>query len=340
MQANKEAHNMQSTLVLQSFGRENEYKRAILTVFSFYAYVSNTGTNKVLLFTDNPGYFDEYFTGLPVEYVLLTPEKIKVMRGEIDFLHRMKIALIEEAFSLAEGNLIYADSDTFFIADPTEVSRQLTPEKSFMHVWEYQFKIMKDWGLPAGETFQAFYRLITSQSFMLSKGERIDVTPEMSSWNAGVMMFHPEHAKYIADVYTLTDQFYPPTLNHASEQYAFSVVLQTNTDLQRCYEVNYHYWNRVQKQVVDLFLAEKLTADWSRQTLQQKITIVKEWTRILPTHLQQHILIVQDKAIQAFNQNRFGRGYQFAAKSILKKPFDQRFLKDVLYHTKRRLWKS
>jgi hypothetical protein len=88
-------------LVIQSFGRDNEYRRAILTILSFYAHSSlKREETKVLLFTDMPAYFSTFLEGLPVEYVLLTPEKIKSMRGEIDFLHRMKIAVIEEAFKI------------------------------------------------------------------------------------------------------------------------------------------------------------------------------------------------------------------------------------------------
>src|SRR5689334_14514320 len=108
-----------TNLVLQSFGRENEYKRAILTIWSYFACsTAPLPASRVLLFTDNPGYFTAWFGGLPVSYVHLTPEKIKQMRGSIDFLHRMKIALIEESFQTLEGNILYADSDTFFTADP------------------------------------------------------------------------------------------------------------------------------------------------------------------------------------------------------------------------------
>src|SRR5688500_15091363 len=108
----------ESSLVIQSFGRENEYKRAILTVLSFYANCSLPDEQtRLMLFTDRPEYFSSYLSGLPVDFILLTPEKIKEMRGNIDFLHRMKIAVIEEAFDKTGGNIIYADSDTFFVAD-------------------------------------------------------------------------------------------------------------------------------------------------------------------------------------------------------------------------------
>src|SRR5687768_10678009 len=110
---------MTCNLVIQSFGRENEYRRAILTILSFYAYSSiEMDKTSVLLYTDKPEYFYGYLDGLPVNYILLTPEKIKKMRGDIDFLHRIKIAVIEEALILSDGAILYADSDSFFTGDP------------------------------------------------------------------------------------------------------------------------------------------------------------------------------------------------------------------------------
>src|SRR5215207_5956975 len=165
------------TLVIQSFGRESEYKRAILTVLSFYAYSSlPTEQMRVLFFTDQPAYFSLYFEGLTVEYILLTPEKIKQMRGEINFLHRMKIAVIEEAFSLTEGPLIYADSDTFFTADPIPLVNELEPAKGFMHLWEYRFEELRNVSWPVGETFRDFVALIDSREFLLANGRKIKIS--------------------------------------------------------------------------------------------------------------------------------------------------------------------
>ena len=181
------------SLVIQSFGRENEYKRAILTILSFYAHSSlPTEQTRVLLFTDQPEYFAEFLRDLPVEFILLTPEKIKSMRGEIDFLHRMKIAVIEEAFALSKGPLFYADSDCFFIADPKPVLQQVSEQRAFMHLTEYAF--VKEIDDPT-ETYENFYGLINRQQFRLTDGSLLKVTEQHSSWNAGVMVFHPSHAR-------------------------------------------------------------------------------------------------------------------------------------------------
>ncbi len=72
-------------LVIQSFGRENEYRRAAFVVLSYYAHAGEDNNERTLLFTDNPEYFEPYLKGLPVEYVLLTPEKIRTMRGRLIF---------------------------------------------------------------------------------------------------------------------------------------------------------------------------------------------------------------------------------------------------------------
>ena len=326
-----------TNLVIQSFGRENEYKRAILTVLSFYANTSAPVTNtKVLLFTDQPNYFDAYFKELPVTYILLRPEKIKQMRGEINFLHRMKIALIEEAFGVINGPMIYVDSDTFFIADPISLLDQVSEETSFMHTREYQFKEKGELGL-AGHT-DPFLNLITTNIFYLSDHSCLQVSSEWYSWNAGVMILHPSHQRFLKDVYALTNQFYRGSKSHASEQNAFGIMLQLNTQVLACEDIVYHYWYKTKKEIIDNYLNTNINEHWSRLSLPEKLTAIRHWTRLLPTHLQNHFLTLQNNAILAFSNNRYAEGYKWAGKALLKKTFGSLpFIKDVLYYTRRRL---
>lgn len=328
---------MSYTLVTQSFGRENEYRRVILTVWSFYAQVRDTVSIRTILFTDNPSFFVSYFKNLPVEYVLLTTEKIRTMRGSIDFLHRMKIALIEEAFKKVGTNILYADSDTFFTMDPSSMMTNLSPTTSFMHTREYAFEYLKDIPLPAGEPFLKFYKLIKEQTFNTVKGT-LQVSQEQYSWNAGVMMFHRDHEKLLPEVYALTDQLYPPTGNHASEQYAFSIIMQQNTTIHPCEEVIYHYWYRVKKTIADLFLKERINEQWASCSIELKYKSVQAWTSQLPDLFENHILILRDRAVQAFHENNFKVGYKYAMKALLVEPFNFTFIKDVLYHFKRYLY--
>ena len=327
-----------NVLAVQSFGREYEYRRVVLTILSFYAYADDKET-PTLLFTDNPIWFTTVLQDLPIHYVLLSPEKIKVMRGNIDFLHRMKIALIEEAFQLyPQHKIVYADSDTFFTANPDGILAQIAPDCSAMHLWEYEFESLKDRALPAGKTFQAFYQLIQKQDFVVADGTTIKISPEMSSWNAGVMFFYPEHKRLIPDVYALTDQFYPSTENHASEQYAFSIVLKQHTRLIPCAAINYHYWYRIKKQIADDFLQDKFNEAFLSASFSNKLVLVKEWTQALPHLFEAHVWMWRDHALQAFNENRFKEAYKWTIKAIFKEPISSKaFILDVLYHTKRKL---
>ena len=322
----------------QSFGKESEYKRAILAVLSAFVHW-NSGLDKikVVLYTDNPGFFKNWLAGIEVDYVLLTPAKVKVMRGEIDFLHRMKIALIEETFiSNPEANIFYFDSDTFFIENPVGIFNAVEENNSFMHLLEYPFSDIKKMPLPSGETFQAFYNLINSRTFELAEGEKMVVKSEDCSWNAGVMCFHYSHHRFINDVYHLTDQFYPETKNHASEQYAFSIMLQKFTTLKPCEDIVYHYWYRIKKEIMDKLLAKNSFTSIEMLPLEAKIAKLKPFLIELPTLLENDYLSLLDNAVQTFNEDKFREGYAWYFKAVCKNPFaSMKMLKDVIYHTKR-----
>jgi hypothetical protein len=194
-------------LVTQSFGNEMEYRRAVFCILSYYAHSNESDLQKTFLFTDNPDFFHPYLKEFSIRYFLLTDEKIRTMRGEIDFLHRMKIALIEESFNVVEDTLLYADSDTFFVKDPYSLVSQASDEMSFMHLCEYKFNSLLDMKLPAGKPFHAFVDCIQSTDFHLPNGTRLKISDQAYSWNAGVMILHPTQKNFLPQVYALTEQF-------------------------------------------------------------------------------------------------------------------------------------
>lgn len=324
-----------SVLVVQSFGRIHEYRRATLTILSLYSFVRVEDFN-VILFTDNPEWFSNVLEGLPIHYEKLTPAIIREMRGEIDFLHRMKIVMIEKAFNRSNGNLLYADSDTFFIENPERFLESVSEKNAFMHKKEYQFSALANLELPGGKPFVDFYNLIKCQHFKLPNSGDLTIPLSYYSWNAGVMVFHKSHKRLLEEVYSLTHEFYPRTLNHASEQYAFSVVMQNHTNLQDCFSICYHYWHRVKKNIADHFLERNFPELQSCRNLHDRFTVVGRWIKTLPrlfsTHYERH----RDNAIQEFNMNQFRKGYKSVLRAVLKRPLlDVVFIKDILYHSKR-----
>ena len=327
---------MKYSLILQSFGKEGEYRRALFCLYSLFRF-ENPNLDKVILFTDKPDFFTIYFNDHPVQYILLTEEKVRLMRGEIDFLHRMKIAMIEEVLQFTNENILYVDSDTFFLKSPEEFMTSISPEISGMHKTEYPIKELKDMPLPSGSPFLAFYNLIQRNEFSVSDGFNSKISPELYSWNAGTIALHSSHVKLIKDVYSLTDQFYPKTQNHACEQYAFSIILQTKTQLLPMQDIILHYWYRVKKKVVDKLLFENLNENFLIGNFEHKIRTINTLIQLLPKHLTSHVWILRDNAIQAFNNNNFGNAYSCAVHAIIKDPFDVEFYMSLGYHIKRHL---
>jgi hypothetical protein len=328
---------MMVKLVTQSFGNETEYHRALFTIYSFYANYSTQDVDTIL-FTDNEEWFSRRLPHLPVRYVHLSPEKIRKMRGQIDFLHRMKIALIEESFLLYPGyNLLYVDSDTFFIANPKTLMDEIVNGNVFMHLKEFEFEEVRHETGAVGDTFSDYLRLMESTPFRTSRGAEV-FTARHASWNAGVLGLPAFSLQDIPDVYAITDQSYPATGNHASEQFAFSLILQTRYGLRSCDEYVYHYWYRTKKRIMDDFIPRICNDAFYQLPLDKKLNTVHTWTNKLPIYLDGHVYTLMDNAIQAFNKNEFGKGYRWTVTALLKGAVKElQFLKDVAYHTKRML---
>lgn len=326
---------MKCSLVVQSYGREAEYSRGIFAIWSFFAHSDySKGESQALLFTDNPEYFKPYLKGLPVVYRLLTTEKIKAMRGAIDFVHRVKIEIIAEAFQLIDGPLFYLDSDTCFIQNPNFVVRELNPRKVFMHQYEYRFEAMKAIPLPAGTPFHLFYDFVMGQAFRLTDGTTIEISSEQVSWNAGVIVLLPEHQKFLPDVLKLTDDFYPDTHHHGCEQYAFNIVLGKKLSMGTCPETVFHYWPVVQKTIADIFLSDKITRKWAQATVEQKRNDIKKWTLALPAFIASHSLMLRNNAVQYFHENNFKAAWPLAIRVLFRHPLDAKLWRDWLYHLK------
>lgn len=318
-------------LVIQSYGSVVEYRRAVLTVLSFYAFSGEEVST--ILFTDNPSFFTPYLQGLPVKYSVIDEERLKTMRGRIDFTHRVKICVIEEALRMAQQTVLYADSDTFFTSDAKPFLMAANGSKVFMHEPEYEFRELRQRSLPAGKTFHAFLDLVESNTISGISDERISAN--MTSWNAGVMILPRSAQEFLPDVYRLTELFYPATGNHASEQYAFSIVLARHFTIAPCAEIVYHYWYRMKKQVVDRVLSERFSRNFTQHSKAEKYLAIRKLSLELPSLLEKHIWIVRDASLQSFHENHFSDGYRYAAQALLRNPVHFPFIKEVLYHTKR-----
>jgi hypothetical protein len=326
-----------TNLVIISYGSQKEYRRAVLTVLSFFSFYDAQQPRpdvKVIIYTDQADYFEQFLSDAPVQYVLLTAEQRKILMGPLSFIHRLKAAVLEQVLvQHTEDKLLYVDSDTFFIRDAGPLMASIRSGVSVMHTIEFVFNDIAQQPLPDDKT--------VAESFQTSQGaEHFSGTQQ--SWNAGVLGLAPSVAPYMPDVLQLTDQFYANSRWHISEQIAFSLVLQTRGQLLPAIDYIYHYWEGDKKIAVDALLLEAITARFAALPHAEKLTQVRQLVERLPVaipaYLAQHseIKLKQD-AIAAFNVNKFRPAYWAALAYLLKVPSDKKFLKDILYHTKRGL---
>jgi hypothetical protein len=323
-----------------SSGKDFLHNRTILSVLSLVNnYQLKTG-EKILIYTDKVAYYQIFLAHLPIEYHLLSQEKIKEMMGEDDLIHRVKIGVIEDATKqYPSHNIFYVDSDTFFYKDFTEILHQISPQSSVMHKFEYNMSFLGTYPPQDKDHFRAVYDVLAMQSFVL-QDKSISIRPEsFASWNAGIIGLHHSNFLWLKDVYALTDQLYAPTKNHACEQYAFSYFLQKNGALIDCEFYNRHYWHKVEKRIVDEFLEKNLNESFIQLSLEKKKQKVAHWCNYLLKKIPTHEYTYRYNAMIAFQEKRYWQGYKQCVQTLLANPLqDLLFFKDIAHYTKKMLF--
>jgi hypothetical protein len=306
-------------LVLLSYGNASEYIRAIYCILSLSAWLEEDSTNpSIILYTDNPDFFQTYLGDFEIDYSFLSLEQIVELQAGTNFIHRVKVAVIDLTFKrFPDQEVIFIDSDTFFMADPMELFNGLDSSTSFMHKREYSFKDgLKLYNSFKQEEFpQAFIDYITGREFYIcGKVEIFDINDY--SWNSGVLGLHKGFGSYMPDVMKLTDEFYANSKWFISEQLAFSLILQRRTKISSAEDFVFHYWGKRQKVLMDRLLGrlfEDHVADFTKKVFMRSIT--RKWKSIIEADL------IYEQAENAFIRGNFLYGFKKAFHYFLKKIF-------------------
>jgi hypothetical protein len=318
-----------SRLLLLAYGRETEYRRAIFAALSCWAWQPRQAV-AATIFTDQPAFFEPYLAGLAVDYHPLTPEYLAELRGPQQYVHRVKAQLIAKAFAqYPDEELLFIDSDTFFLTSPDSLLQSLAAGLPYMHQREY--KLSEAAGIYA-EFNQAKYpkrllELLASRRFALG-GAEVQFHPSQSCWNSGVLGLPRALAPLLPDILDLVDELYKGTGWFISEQLGFSLALQARGQVQACDRTVYHYWGQPQKQVMDKLLASLLDAGFAAQPLAVRFQQVQ---RLVPQYRRQLELDkAREGALYALRRGRVAAGIKYTAKALLANPLDAQFVREVL----------
>ena len=318
-------------LVLLAHSREVEYQRAIFAVLSFWAWHKGRATMPVqaIVFTDQPTYFEPYLAGLPVRYELLTAACLAAMQQPHGYVHRVKAAILTQlAQACPQDELLFIDSDTFFVALPDLLLQQLAAGTTFLHKREYTLTEAVGVYATFGQAHfpEKLLEVLARRRFEVA-GAEVQFRPQQVSWNSGVLGLPAASAALLPDVLRVLDELYADTGWFTCEQIAFSLVLQAQTTLRPCDEYIFHYWGKRQKQLMDEHLSTLISAPLSQLPLAERLAQVRQlvprWQRTIELDR------LREGALYAFGQGQLVAGLKYGVKAWFIAPLNFRLAKGL-----------
>ncbi|RYY20261.1 MAG: hypothetical protein EOO36_03815 [Cytophagaceae bacterium] len=261
---------MADYLIYQAYG-----SLAILdeALFSLLSYLRQPAAATVLVYTDNTAYFQRVLgEAAEVVYVPTEPAQWQAWRGEIDFVHRVKIEVLRHAAAHYPGQLLYVDTDTVFLQSPAALFAALAQGQRVMHLAEGR---LSD-GNALNRKLNRALRPLTSQL-----PPRVTIGPATHMYNAGVLGLRSTDAPLLDEVLALTEQLYRFYPKHVMEQLAFSVIWAREGPVQEATPWVYHYWNlkEIRPVLHTLFAATPALCslpDWQARATQLDVPALAE----------------------------------------------------------------
>jgi hypothetical protein len=233
---------MSNYLLYLSYKKQEIHHQTIISVLTFLKVSTDSflETVKIVIYTDNESLFKSY---LPVANIIFEPiddSLIENWKGSINFFFRAKIKLIEDFFSKYDGNMLYFDSDTYFLNDVSSFFSKIENNELFMHEYEGVFEQNKKDSKKESSS-KRIEKILKSHIFKI---QEIDVKIPINTplWNAGVLGFSSKFTHVLQNVVELTDQLYQIKNAHIMEQFAFSYYLGSSGKLQPLNKEIFHYW--------------------------------------------------------------------------------------------------
>lgn len=274
-------------IVFQAYGDEGilcECLFALLSLSRFY-----TGKEpqnlQIWIYTDKPEFFKS-FSDCPLQlfFKTLDSKQLTEWRGHINFVHRVKIALLIDFTANHKGNILYLDTDIYVLQRPDELINAIYNGKKYMHIDEGR---IKDRANPISRKLQTF---LSKNKLQLSNKEEICVPDDTSMWNAGVLGFRTGDIP-LDEVLELTDNIYPRFPKHIVEQFAFSLYMQKDGAIQTAAPYILHYWNLKElRPVLISFFHHYANATWAE--LLNSSTMIK-----IPAYLQEKAAFYKNRSV-------------------------------------------
>lgn len=237
-------------IVYQAYGRADIVQQVLLSIVSLKSIAPQLPVT-IEIYTDRKSDLEEFFGNEPnLKIIEFTPEQLTQWRGQIQFVHRVKLEILKLAAKSGDA-LVYLDGDTIFKLNPKDLFARISDGTSLMHIRES--------GLAEGRDLltRKIAKFVKGKSFK-TQTELLKIPPETEMWNAGVIGVSAANTKWFQAMIDMTDTLYAKYQKHVMEQLAVSYYLNRETSVIPAADVILHYWD--QKPEFDSAIAKFLGA--------------------------------------------------------------------------------
>lgn len=204
------------------------------TLYSILSYLKHNTEDlaQITIYTDEASFFKSYLKGLPINYETLSKEQISSWRGNINFVHRLKLESILDFAKKNKGNLLFLDSDTVIKSDLSSVFYSIEKGELVLQVSEGKIK----------DNNPKTYKFVKRNHFKLTNSN-LPISNDFVMYNSGAVGFINSKIDLLEKALKLTDNIYPDFKHFLTEQFSISYYFQENNLPSTIENKVYHYWH-------------------------------------------------------------------------------------------------
>lgn len=190
----------------------------------------------IVVYTDNTKWFEKISDcPLSISYCSANKELINKWQGDINYLYRTKVEMMQQFCSQHSGNVLYMDTDIVLTFPLEQLWHGITGGYVYMHLPEGTVKSGQS---PVLRKLDKYFKKI---GLTLPGGEPAS---NMETWNSGIIGLHTDHKELIGQTLRFIDDHYLPSGSiRTIEQIAFAYAMSNGRLIKSGLPYFLHYWN-------------------------------------------------------------------------------------------------
>jgi hypothetical protein len=228
---------MQKTILYLSHGGRKYHDQTCYSVLTLLARLIQHNRNdfRIAVYTDQPGRLPAHdlVRAIPVD-----PRAFAALRGPLDYVHRIKLGILQRALGEFGAPLIYVDSDTRWRNIPDAPFASLDARAPQPPCYLYKIE-----GTISPVFFPRYHHLLVRKQRQLAAWQ-LRPDPPWIMWNSGTVGIPRQSAGFIEDVLRVNDELLPHVgYRNCVEQLALSLVAASRFDVRPFDACLEHWWS-------------------------------------------------------------------------------------------------